>query len=435
MRKIIYFCCIAFSALPFNPKWVLSAEASAEPPSGAEQITLERALETALQSNQWLAAKENEISIRAAGIKQAGLLPNPELSYELENFGGENEFSGLRSQEQTLSLGQTIELGGKRGKRIRLAKQELGAAGLEYDSAAQELVSGVKGAFYSLLAAQRLDSLAHEKVRLAHEVYRTIGKRVEAGKVSPVELSRAEIVLSMADIESGRAAAALTSARQNLAAACGSAELLPWLAVGDFETVEPPDKLDDLLSRLESSPAILIARQKEAANRAVEKLARAQRIPDLELRGGVRDAREADSRGFVAEIGFPLPLFDRNQGKIKAAEQSAAQAGHELNHTRAELTAELTTTYEELAAAHREAQALRERVVKSAESVFRSVRIGYTEGKFGYLELLDSQRSLFEVRGNYIETLTRCHLARAELNRILGENEIPGRNKRSGGNR
>ena len=66
--------------------------------------------------------------------------------------------------------------------------------------------------------------------------------------------------------------------------------------------------------------------------------------------------------------------------------------------------------------------------MKSAENVFRSVRIGYTEGKFGYLELLDSQRSLFEVRGNYIETLKKYHFSRAELSRILGTNEITGNN-------
>ena len=315
MTKSIFICYSLLAFIISLPRECLSTESVEKAFDLHEQVTLEKVIETALENSPLLAATRTEVSIRTAEVKQAGLIPNPELSYEFENFGGEQEFAALRSREQTLSLSQTIELGGKRGKRSKLAKAELNSAELEYRAAAQELVSSVKIAFYSLLAAQVQDSLARVKVHLAHEVYRTIGKRVEAGKTSPVEMSRAEIVLSMADIESGRAAAELVSARQNLASVCGFTELLGEPATGEFEIIEEPDKLENLLSQLDSSPGILIARQLQSASRAAVKLARAHRIPDLELKGGVRDARESDSRGFVAEIGFPAAIIRSQPGR------------------------------------------------------------------------------------------------------------------------
>jgi len=97
-----------------------------------------------------------------------------------------------------------------------------------------------------------------------------------------------------------------------------------------------------------------------------------------------------------------------------------AQAGYESQGKHTELVADLTATHAALQAAWSEALSLRDRVVAGAERVFFATRIGYTEGKFGYIELLDAQRSLFEARGSYLDALRRYHLARIKMNRLLG---------------
>jgi len=385
-----------------------------------EPITLKTAVVRAIRSNPELAAAHTRIAVREAEKRQAGLPPNPRLSYEMENFGGKGELSAFRSVEQKIALSQELELGGKRGRRKAVADHGLTIAELGYRAAYLDLAARVETAFFELLAAQRLDSLATEKVRLAHQVYNTVNERVKAGKVSPVELARAEVVLSRADIETGRTEAELISARQGLAATWGAHDAVFGTAEGDFETIEQPQELTVLVEQLDDGPDMRIMRQQLAGREAEERLASSHRIPNLEIGAAVKSMRDSGNRAFVAEIGIPLPLFDRNQGHLAASRQMVAQAGYESQGKHTELVADLTATHAALQAAWSEALSLRDRVVAGAERVFFATRIGYTEGKFGYIELLDAQRSLFEARGSYLDALRRYHLARIKMNRLLG---------------
>src|SRR5258707_6638300 len=81
-------------------------------------ISLAQALQHALAANPRLTAAERDIGI-ATGLKvQAGALPNPDLSFELDNALGSGRYRGLRSAETNLQLSQLVELGGKREARL-----------------------------------------------------------------------------------------------------------------------------------------------------------------------------------------------------------------------------------------------------------------------------------------------------------------------------
>ena len=84
--------------------------------SGA--LTLTRALQRALAVNPRLTAAEREVGIAAGRRIQAGAIPNPDLSFELDNALGSGKYRGLDSAETTLQLSQLIELGGKREARV-----------------------------------------------------------------------------------------------------------------------------------------------------------------------------------------------------------------------------------------------------------------------------------------------------------------------------
>jgi cobalt-zinc-cadmium efflux system outer membrane protein len=68
---------------------------------------------------------------------------------------------------------------------------------------------------------------------------------------------------------------------------------------------------------------------------------------------------------------------------------------------------------------------LREQILPAAEESFEAVNLGYRSGKFGFLEVLDTQRTLFEVRGQYVEALAAYHRAKAEVERVIGS-PVPG---------
>jgi cobalt-zinc-cadmium efflux system outer membrane protein len=118
---------------------------------------------------------------------------------------------------------------------------------------------------------------------------------------------------------------------------------------------------------------------------------------------------------------LPLPIFDRNQGGIKEAESEAARMHEEQRGAEVKAHAMLYAAHETLLRSHGAVVALRDEVLPRARDTFERTREGYRQGKFGYLDVLDAQRTLFDVRAQYLEALTAYHLAMTEVDRLVGE--------------
>jgi cobalt-zinc-cadmium efflux system outer membrane protein len=82
---------------------------------------------------------------------------------------------------------------------------------------------------------------------------------------------------------------------------------------------------------------------------------------------------------------------------------------------------ELTDAYEGLVSAYDEAIVLRDVMVPAAETTFEGTSDGFVRGRYGYLEVLDVQRTLFELKSQYVEALAAYHSARADVERLIGE--------------
>jgi len=115
-----------------------------------------------------------------------------------------------------------------------------------------------------------------------------------------------------------------------------------------------------------------------------------------------------------------LPVFDRNQGNILAAERAISKAATEQRAAEVGAHAGLRTAYEGLRAAFEQASALRDHVIPDAQRTYEGARDAYSRGLFRYLEVLDAQRSLFELRSQYLDALARYHQASADLARLTG---------------
>jgi cobalt-zinc-cadmium efflux system outer membrane protein len=150
-------------------------------------------------------------------------------------------------------------------------------------------------------------------------------------------------------------------------------------------------------------------------------LEEANRVPDPTLGGGVRYFNESNNQAFLVDVSLPLPVFDRNQGNILEARYQLAKAEAERRAAAVSVRTALAETHAELATAFTEASTLRDEALPGAQSAFDATREGYRQGKFQFLEVLDAQRTLFEVRGQYIEALATYHQAAAALERLLGE--------------
>ncbi len=390
-----------------------------EEPTGT--ITLRQALSLALLRNPELAAFSWEVRAREARALQASLLPNPEISVELENIGGSGEASGFDQTETTIGLSQLIELGGKRGKRTRVAALESDLAAWDYEIKRLDVLTQVTQSFVGVISAQERVALNTELVRVAQRFVNIVAQRVQAGATSPAEESRARVALSNAQIQLDRTQRELEAARKRLAATWGSSDPAFQQAGGQLDTSLKILEYDQLLSLLSQNPEIARWAVEMKRRGAVLSLAKAQSIPDPSIGGGLRRLNESDDNAFVVGLSIPVPIFNRNQGATEAARMRINQGDWARHATELRISTLLAESYQGLSTAFNEATTLQISVLPEAQKAFDIINDGYKLGKFGFLEVLDAQRTLFDSRSQYLLSLTEYQKAKADLERLIGQ--------------
>lgn len=390
-----------------------------EEPTGA--ITLRQALSLALLRNPELAVFSWEVRAREARALQASLLPNPVIGVKIENFGGSGDVGGFEQTESTILLSQLIELAGKRRKRIRVATLDSDLAAWDYEIKRLDVLTNVTQAFLDVQSAQGQQILAMRLVRLAAEFVDVVSQRVQAGRTSPAEESRARVALANAQIELGRAQRELEAARKRLAATWGSLTPKFQQATGNLDISQSIPEIDQLLALISQNPEIARWATEMQQRRAVVALQEAQKIPDPAIAGGFRRLAESDDNTFVLGLDMPIPIFNRNQGATAEARLRVSKAEWERQVTELRITTLVVEFYRALSTAFNQASSLQTSVLPEAQKAFDTISEGYKQGKFGFLDVLDARRTLFDSRAQYLQAVTDYHKATADLERLIGQ--------------
>ncbi|MBI4563358.1 MAG: TolC family protein [Planctomycetes bacterium] len=388
-------------------------------------LTLREAVALALLRSPDLATFGWEVRAREASVLQAGLPPNPGLSASVENLAtSRKEEATTGGIQTTIQLGQLIELGGKRSSRIEVASRERDVAGWEYEIRRIDLLSRVSQLFIEVLSAQRRIALMEEAVRLAEQSAAAVSERVKAGKVSPVEETKANVALSTARIGLERSKRELEASRKALSGTWGSRTPRFKSALGELDSVPAIPAIERLTGLLDQNPTLALWAAEMSMRKAAVELARSHAIPDLTVAAGYRRytvSGEDDVDAMVVGFSIPLPVFSRNQGGVREALYRVARSQEERRLAEVRLAVELGESYKALSSAYSEATALRDTVLPGAQSAFDAVSEGYRLGRFGLLDVLDSQRTLFEVRSQHLRAATEYHKAVVDVERLVGD--------------
>jgi cobalt-zinc-cadmium efflux system outer membrane protein len=383
--------------------------AEIEEPQGA--LSLKKALALTLAYNPELAAVDHDLRIAEARILQARLWPNPEAEITSENIAGSAQYSDANLSENTLLLGQLIELGGKRSARVREATAGRKLAEFDYETKKREVFLKTAEQFVELLAAQQRVEVNEALVRIANEFVPIVRRRLEAGKASDLEKTRFDVAIASARIDLEQARRDAVATRVRLAAQWGSSKPRFVRAVGDLDAIPGTASLDVLASRLSANPRLTRFGAEIAQREAALAREKAAAIPDLMLRAGPRRIEETNDTTAVVGLSVPLPLWNRNQGNIAVAREQVARAGAEQAAVSAALMTELTDAYQNLAGSRSAIQILRESVLPGAESALTATSGGYEAGRFSYLDVLETRRTLGSARIQYLQALTDYHKA------------------------
>jgi len=384
--------------------------AAPTPPS----LTLAHAIALAFEHHPGLAAARQEVAA-AAGLRiQAAARPNPELSYLAEGVQREHRTT-------TLQVSQMIELGGKRSARIAVAEREGDIAAAEQATFRNDLRSDVVSAFFDVLAAQDRMELAEATQQLSQRASEATARRVAAGKVSPVDETRARVTEAGSRIELSQASNELALARRRLAATWANAVAVPDHLVAP----DPVQRIADHggehgRDQLAASPQLARAHlevQRQQAQIAVEL---SKRMPDLALTLGTKRDEQLRSRQTVLGVAVPLPLFDRNRGNVESALRRADKAKEQLKAVRNTLSGQLDEALLRRAGALAELAIIQAEILPGAQSAFEAASRGAELGKFSFLDMLETLRTLFQAKNQYIRALAQSYRASADIERLTG---------------
>lgn len=377
-------------------------------------LTLSAAIDLALTFNPELSAAANELRAVEGAVIQAGVLPNPEVSTSVEDT------QNKATRTTTIQVSQRVELGGKRSARIASAERGRDVAAADLAAKRLAIRATVIGAFFDVLVAQERIQQAEDLLGLAQRSSQAASRRVTAGKISPVEETKARVAESSARVELNQAQRELVSARKRLAASWGSSTPRFVQAEGRTDLLPPVRSTEEITRRLNASPALLRARHEADRFSALADLERSRRIPDVTVSLGSKRVEELGRNQTIVGVSIPFPIFDRNQGNVLEAQRRADKARDELSVTEVRLSTEVTQNEERLKALVVEAQALQSEIMPGARSAYEAASKGFELGKFSFLEVLDAQRTFFQARAQYLRSLSDAHRTAAELERVLG---------------
>lgn len=390
-------------------------ESVGQAPSGTARLTLDEALDLAAQANPALRSARADVDASDGALMQAGARPNPQLSFLQEGFNGPERTT-------TVLVNQMVELGGKRRARLDVASYGKEEALAALDERSATLRSRVIAAFYEWLAAQRQLQVAAESADIAARSAELADKRARAGKVSPVESTKAKVAATGVQIELANAQTQVSIAAEKLVNVTGSDFVRGREPVGDIEALPSLEPLSAMLASLDDAPLARVARAGMLRSSAAISVERAKRVPDITVSAGMKRIVTGGVPGNQAVIGIsiPLPLFDSNRGALLEAAHKAEKASADYDGAKAALQLELTQTYAGFQRSAQEAQRLKSDVLPAAREALNAMSRGYALGKFGFLDVLDAQRTLFQEQSRYVRALTDAQLAYAQLRRIVG---------------
>lgn len=382
-----------------------------------QELTLREAMQLALQYNPDLAAFEKEIHALGGITLQAGLLPNPVFQFNHEDISSRAD--GPAARFSSIRISQLIEIGGKRSARTHAATLGQERAEQDYAIRRLDLIAQVANMFTNVLAGQERLQLALAGQELAQKVVDAATKRVQAGKAPPIEETRAKITFATANIELKQAQRDLIALRQQLVLFWGEQTPKFERVLGNLESFVVVPEFNLLEDRMRSNPLALSSLRNLEQRRALLKLEKARRIPDVTVNAGVRRYGRAHDTTALVGLSIPLPLFNRNQGNLLAAHQRVDQAMDQRAATELQLKALLVQAYEALTAADNEIKMLRDEILPGAKEAFAMASRGYELGRFGFLELLDAQRTLFQNQTLYLNALSNYQHLVNEIERLI----------------
>lgn len=381
-------------------------------------LTMEQAVSLALARNHDIIAAKLSVDASLLDRVQAGLYPNPTLSYSLGNLvvGKANPqtdppiaqpgFFGQTTHALTIS--EVVDVWAKRNTRMRTADRSIELTKFKVQDALREIVYNVRSAFTEFQREKSERDLSRETRARYDETVRISRARFSGGDISEAELKKVELEGLRYQNAEVDAEMQLDLARLKLTTLLGltsPAELPGDPVTGALQhgTLE----LAPLVERAtQQRPDVLAARQAREVSMAALEQARREAFPDLSLSLSYYHSEFLVSGDNPNSLGIglslPLPIFDHNQANIGRAQLDEKRLENEARRLFSIIHREVAEAVRRTERGHRLLNVFEGGMLDKAETSLRVAEKSYRAGAISLLELLEAQRTYLETRAQYV---------------------------------
>jgi cobalt-zinc-cadmium efflux system outer membrane protein len=378
-----------------------------------ESLTLDQALEMAESRQPEIAEVKAMVEAAEGRARQAGAFPNPEAIVSAQQL----PLSGNQPNEKEYlaGVGQTIPLGGRLGKarQAELLDREVRARGLEVKR--RDIRKRVHAAFATALYQERACQTQQEIAENGRKAVAATQARLEAGDALREDVARMEIELARAKVELQRAESLREQSLLALAAAIGDASLAVKSLAGSLEATFDIPTLESLVANLSAQPETAMAEADIRARNARVAVAKAERIPDVKVEVLYHRLEASSANTLDVGLSVPLPLFNRNEGRLREARAEVAAAEARARMTQNELSTRLRESYLQLSAALASSRTLKTEILARAETVLKAAEARYAAGDISLTEIIPVRRDWAVVQLSYLESVREVMQAWAAL--------------------
>ncbi|MBI2689836.1 MAG: TolC family protein [Acidobacteria bacterium] len=368
--------------------------------------------------------KQAEAAVRMAEGKQlqAGLYPNPTI-------GGTGEHVSKATRGGSIGgfVEQQIVMGGKLGIDRGLAGQELERARAMQEAWRLRLRGQLMASFYETLTAGERTRMRAKLTETAADSLKIAKELKNIGRLDEPEIRSAEVEAQRAELRLAQAKQMERRAWTELAALLNVDVLAPQELDGLVDDL-PALQRDALWSRIRAqSPEAAMAVTERARAEFALRQAKAARIPDLRVRGGLRHNSEfGDVPGGrpvgvegIFDVGIEIPIFNRQQGNLKAARAGLERSRLESTRTERALQARFAAAWQRYESAMTAVERYRGEMLPAARQAFETYQRNFRGMQAEYSRVLSTQRTYFGLQDEYIDSLREGWRAAAELESLL----------------
>jgi outer membrane protein, heavy metal efflux system len=396
---------------------------TASPTSKTTSLGLQDLVNLTVERHPRLAQVTWAVETARGRALQAGLYPNPTLSVTGDELGDRTGPGGIWTAPY---FSQEIVTGNKLGLSRAAALKEVDQATLTLISERYRLLTDVRQSFWEVVTLQRRSEVLGELIGLAEKSVENANKLLKAKEGSELDVVQLEVDLERYKAELEATNRILPAAFRRLAASVGVQDLPDTAVVGDLDLPLPDYDLERLrVYILGIHPDLRSAQVGVECSQLVLKRATVEPIPNVTVGTGYVRQNQNKSNDWVIAASIPVPLWNRNQGNIFAANAQVGEAINEVGRVQNDLVGRLASSFSTYAAARKRAEKYKSAILPKAEQSYQLSLKAYQGGQFEYLRVLQAQQAVAEARLEYIRSLGEMWRAASEIAGLMLEDHWP----------